>query len=383
MNILSNPGVLFILIWGCILSLYSWQALSIYEPPKTEALFIVFVNVFLAIMLSIVFRAHKKRDFVELSRSYLQLHIKRISKFVNILLLIYIVILLLDVYYSRGIPIVWALTGDAKTYVDYGIPTIHGLSNSICFFLSSFLLAMTLLNVRKYWLVLFLLFAYQLSILSRGTIIVMVVQMLCVFLFFYRVSFIQKTLLGVFIFGFIVLFGILGDLRQGGNPYYGFLVPEWQSFFETMPSGFMWFYVYFTSGFNNFSYNTEIVEPLYLPIYTFAKLLPSVFYSIMGIEKAVDAYEFVNNGLNVSTIYSAFYTDFGVFSFLLVGIIQLIASIYYYKAKQGNFIAFLCYAVAFQAIFLSFFIDTFFYLPFLFQFLIIYFLKGYLGEKKS
>lgn len=209
----------------------------------------------------------------------------------------------------------------------------------------------------------------------------MTAQMLAVWLFLSRMTFFRSIKFLVFFVVFIVGFGELGDLRQGANPYFGLVVDDWKDFFNSSPSGFLWFYVYLTSGLNNLNFNIELIEPSYTPLYTFAKLLPSVIYNFLGMEKVVDAFVFVNAGLNVSTIYSAFYSDFGLLSFLLVMIIQIIASYQYNLARKGNIYGLLSYVIAYQAILLSFFIDTFFYIPFLFQFVIIYFLKVSLRAK--
>jgi oligosaccharide repeat unit polymerase len=316
-------------------------------------------------------------------KQFLNSRQRKIKKYIKYLLLIYILIAILDVFYSRGVPIIWALTGSSRSYVDFGVPTLHGIANSIVFFLASLLTLLTILKVKNYKGILFALIVYQVLILSRGTIIVMTVQMLAVFLFISRMGFLKNIGIVVFLLVFVVAFGMLGDLRQGANPYYGLLTDEWKELFNSLPSGFLWAYIYVSSGLNNLNFNVGIIEPSYIPVYTFAKLVPSIIYNFFSIEKVVDTFTFVNAGLNVSTIYSAFYSDFGILSFLLVMVIQLVASNKYNLARKGNIYSLLSYVVAYQAIFLSFFIDTFFYIPFLFQFVIVYFFKVALRAKTT
>lgn len=390
MSILANPNIIFVVIWSLVLALYSARFVDIYGEVRAETVFLISLNILVSIILflwSKLTLRSRRRSKVSLKMAlavFLSSKIRAIRRCIKYLLSIYILIAVLDIIYSKGIPLVWALTGSARTYVDFGIPTLHGLANSIAFFLASFLTLLATLKVKNYKTVLVVLFVYQILILSRGTIIVMTVQILAVILFFSKFSFLKNIGLMAFLLLFIVGFGILGDVRQGGiNPYYQFLNDEWIIFFNSIPSGFLWFYMYLTSGFNNLNLNMGSIDHSYLPVYTFAKLIPSAIYSLFDAEKTVDTFLFVHNGLNVSTIYSASYSDFGVASFLLVMIIQIVASYNYNLARAGSLYGLLSYVIVYQAIFLSFFIDTFFYMPFLFQFVIVFYLKITLGEKKT
>jgi oligosaccharide repeat unit polymerase len=382
---LANPNVLFVFIWTSVLFLYSLRILNVYDELNLLTIALIMTNVCISLILIVLFKARYRRHVLEnCLRDFTTINRMKINRFIKVILAIYVFISILDICFSGGVPLYWALSGDSRQYIDFGIPTLHGIANSILFFSASLLFFLTKVNnkCKQVKFILWVLFLYQIVILSRGTIIVMVVQMLGIYLFFYKGSIKKILMMLLFFSGFIIGFGYLGDIRQGGNPYYGFLADEWKGFFDAMPSGSLWGYVYFTSGLNNLNFNMDIVEPVYFPVYTFAKLIPSVFYSLLGIDKAVDSYTFVEAGLNVSTIYSAFYSDFGYLAFGLVAVIQLIASYSYCRARRGSLYALLAYTIAFQAVFLSFFIDTFFYIPFLFQFFIIFLLKGYLREKR-
>lgn len=389
MGILANPNILFITIWSLVLTLYSANCLIVYDALKVETVLLILPNVLVSITLLLMrlgdnnkFKKNLERLNFEL-KLFLNSKRHKIKRFVKYLLIIFILISILDIFYSRGVPIIWALTGSSRSYVDFGIPTLHGIANSILFFLASLLTLLTILKVKDYKSILFALIIYQVLILSRGAIIVMTVQMIAILFFICRMGFLKNIGIIAFLLVFVVAFGMLGDLRQGENPYYGLLTDEWKDVFHSLPSGFLWAYTYATSGLNNLNFNIGLIEPSYTPVYTFSKLVPSVIYNFFDIEKVVDTFTFVNAGLNVSTIYSAFYSDFGILSFLLVMFIQLVASNKYNLARKGSVYSLLSYVIAYQAIFLSFFIDTFFYIPFLFQFVIVYFFKVALREKKT
>jgi len=204
---------------------------------------------------------------------------------------------------------------------------------------------------------------------------VMGVQSLCVVMLLSRsgiLSMWKYAILAIFV---IIGFGYFGDLRQTYNPFIPLVNDEWRSFFENIPSGFLWVYIYFTSGYNNLIFNVDLINPTYFPYYSLAKLVPSVVYNLLGVTKTLDGFEFVNENLNVSTIYASFYSDFGILAFFPVFFIQGLAVYFYKRAWRGDFFSLLKYSIVFQAIIFSPFIDTFFYLPFIVQFLFIKYLK--------
>jgi len=49
---------------------------------------------------------------------------------------------------ARGGPLLWSFTGDARTYVDYGIPSLHGLFNAIVLLVGT--LGCLMLVLRKH-----------------------------------------------------------------------------------------------------------------------------------------------------------------------------------------------------------------------------------------
>lgn len=373
----ANPAVLFVFIWSLLIWLFSLGVLELNVPYSFEALAVVGFNLLSAVGLFFCFPGRRAGvDFKKIARRILSRH-QEVRRYWLWLFCVYGAITAFDVVYSGGVPLLWKLTGDPREYVDFGIPTLHGLANAVVFFLASFGVVLIRLKLERIRLLLLLLFFWQIVILSRGTIMVMIVQMILVQLLVTRPSIRRVFYLSLFGMVVIISFGILGDIRQGENPYYGFVVNSWRGVFESMPSGFLWFYVYFVSGFNNFLYNAPLIDPTYLPVFTFAKLVPSAVYNIFDIEKAVDSFEFVNAGLNVSTIYSGFYSDFGLFAFLPVFFIQFIASYSFAKAQSGNILHLLSFSVCCQAIVFSPFIDTFFYLPFVSQFALIWVLKRF------
>lgn len=376
---LANPNILFIVIWILVIYLHSLHALEIYLDVDHYSISFIYINLVYAIFLLMYqFFYFKNKNYRELIIIKINKNFQSIDLYIRRLLLVYLNISILDIIYSGGIPILWNYMGIEKDYTLYGIPTLHGLANGIVFFTLTLMFSLTLLlKDNRYIKFILLIFLWQIFILSRGVIMVSIAQLLCVYILFTKQTK-SKWLIIIFIMILLIIaFGYLGDIRQGSNPYYGLLNYEWLDFFHKLPSGFLWFYVYFTSGFNNLIYNTAIIDPNYLPFYSFSKLLPSIYYALIDVSKSGDSFEFINAGLNVSTIYAGFYSDFGYLSFIPVLFIQYFSFRFYTGAISGSLSDCISYAVFFQAILLSFFTDTLLYLPFIVQFYFTYKLKIY------
>jgi len=64
------------------------------------------------------------------------------------LLAVAIVMFAFESLAARGGPLLWSFTGDARTYVDYGIPSLHGLFNAIVLLVGT--LGCLMLVLRKH-----------------------------------------------------------------------------------------------------------------------------------------------------------------------------------------------------------------------------------------
>lgn len=379
-SFLASANIFFVVIWLLVILLHSMRVLSINVGFNMPILMLIMVNILTAISMSI-WEGRVRIGYVDLIKTKLNAHMSSYWTYLSKLMWLYAALSFVDVLYSGGVPFVWALNGSQLNYTDYGVPTLHGLANGLVFFVITSLFLLTILDVKKCWLHIGVIMAFQILIVSRGVIMVSVAQMLCIYFLFARRSFAKMLMLTAVLFLLVVVFGLIGDFRQGSNPYLSFVNDDWFEVFDFLPSGVLWVYVYVESGFNNLLFNESIIEPQYTPVFSFAKLLPTVIYSLLGLEKVIDNFEFVNAGLNVSTIYSGFYSDFGFFSFIFIFLLQFLSAYFLKKIYGGSIYSIFVYAVFYQAVFFSFFIDTLLYLPFLIQIFFAYKLKGVFYER--
>lgn len=142
----ANPNVLFVVIWVLVLALYSTNCLIIYEGLKDKAILLIVLNVLVSVVLLLMAQVTIKRSCLTIKyrhshmalrtkyKKFLTSKLHIIRAYIRGLLIIYIFIAILDIFYSNGVPLVWSLSGDSRSYVDFGIPTLHGVANSIVFF---------------------------------------------------------------------------------------------------------------------------------------------------------------------------------------------------------------------------------------------------------
>ena len=118
-NIL-NPLFVFNFVWFITLSLYELKISYIQQDFSNRSIFIfwicvIFYNLALISFELIGFPAIKQKRIV---RNY-----KKRRKMAKYIVLI---IFLFEASYSKGLPLIWKMTGVNKTYFDYGMPSLHG-----------------------------------------------------------------------------------------------------------------------------------------------------------------------------------------------------------------------------------------------------------------
>lgn len=120
----------------------------------------------------------------------------------------------LSVLYSGGVPIGCSLTGDSRTYSDFGIPTVGGLSillRSVATILALFLF---LITRRKSWLgiwvVMMLACVFE---LSRSVLCMLSCKSLCTFLLLQRIKLRHVAFAFLILTPLLAAFVGLGSLR--------------------------------------------------------------------------------------------------------------------------------------------------------------------------
>lgn len=368
-----SPLFVYSVVWVTVIFLQSLHVLDFYEPVSMAFLWIQ------VLMITVLFisEALFKIFFQETSKVIINYsgQLVKLGSMVDKLFPLLIFMFVVDTIYSGGFPLFWVITGDIRTHVDFGMPTFHGAFHGILLFFTTtaFLLARVRYNLRRNMLYIAFFIAYVIVAFNRGIFVIFAVQATFITLIlFRRIKLINILYAVVFFVLAIWLFGVLGDYRMGDNVFEKSASREWFVFFEVFPTNLLWFYSYASGGLNNLYANIPFVDPSYVPQYTFAKLVPTVVYDLLGTPKAYDTFTLADARLTVSTAFQGLVSDFGLIGILLYLPVIFMAQLQYRKAKKRSYRAVLFYGMLMQTIVMTPYIDTVFYLTFLLQFFLVF-----------
>jgi oligosaccharide repeat unit polymerase len=306
----------------------------------------------------------KKRRL--LSEPGTKINTYRLNKAIRTVFWVWLLGSCLDIFYSGGLPLVWALTDSPKNYTDFGIPSFHGLINAFYFALVACIFLKTKAeksDKAKYHLIALLL--WPVLMLGRGIMLSVVVQLVIMQIFFAGVS--TKKIVSLLLLALMitVLFGVLGDFRGYENPFQGLVNDRYETIFNLLPSGFLWVYIYVTSPLSNLSYNYVNLIPVWDFFYSSVNLFPSALRPA-GLDRA-DNFAFVSEALNVSTIFASSHSDFGVIGDLVLLVLLAAWTSFWYYRMTSSVSFILPYSLVGVVLFFSIFYNLFLLYPYLFS----------------
>lgn len=365
---MGNPVFVFCSVWGGVLLLYCLGATTNLVPINGVGLTLIIMNMMSVLLIYLLLgnTLHKPgADTLAKYQAGARVYLK-------ILFWIWLLGTCFEVYVQRGFPLYWNYVGDGRLYTDFGIPSFHGIMNAMYLQVVTALAYLYFVKPRmRIVFFILLLFCWPIMMLGRGILLSAIIQVVAVFFLMRTLSFKVVVTLIISAITAIFLFGYVGDLRQVLNPFSYLVSKDYVEFFSALPSGFLWFYVYLTSGMSNLFYNVDTLQPAYSFGYSFYNLIPSALKVWFGFDQRSDLFVFVDGNLNAATFYSGFVSDFGpIGAFFIVFFIQFCCCFTYAVARKGRPWGIFAYAVALQILIFSIFYDMFFLLPILFQFVL-------------
>jgi oligosaccharide repeat unit polymerase len=376
-----HPLILFASAWSGVLGLYLLRLsklLSATENQATSTVCLIFVPFALVLggaslyhYLAPKARIKRKHLFSDSNKTDDLMVLKRRLK---MWLIVWIVLSTGEIIVSGGVPLVWLLTGSSKTYADFGIPSVHGLLNSMLLAVGLCYTAIfARFGGRRYLLFSAAIFAWALLVVTRSMIIVNILQTGMVIVLYRGIP--AKLAVRLIALALVVVigFGALGDLRSGAANFLAVAQPT-ESYPQWLPSGFLWIYIYLTTPLNNLIYTMTSVHPSnnFLFPNTVAPLFPTVVRNLIygpSAEAALSG-ELVDEAFNVSTAYIGPVQDYGAVGIMCFSLfISVVAAFYWWRA---NFRDELIYVVIGQCLMISVFYDYFFSLPIITQVFWIY-----------
>ena len=375
----ANPCSIFLIVWSITLFLMLLRLTDNIVPLNTEILSLIGINMGTSIIIYVsfylIFLSFKQYSQEEKRRN---LESSLPAAFLQKTMGLWIIGSVVDIVYSNGVPILWALMGSDKNYTHFGIPSFHGIVNALYLFSITGIFIEYLVTKNKKKLVfVFLLACWPVVMLGRGILLTALIQMLGAYFILTNLNMKRISILILFALISIVLFGIIGDIRDIPNQFQHLLSGENISLFEKLPSGFLWAYIYVTTGINNVAANIQTIQPLYEIHYSIINLLPSIVRTqIEGYMLNASLLDLVDPALNTSSFYSGYISDFGFWGGVVgCALLQLCATFFFFKAKAGIVPAIMAYAIFFQCLIFSIFYDLFLLLPYLFQLFLCMFVQ--------
>ncbi|MEX5581513.1 O-antigen polymerase [Pseudomonas lurida] len=365
---MGNPVFVFCSVWGGVLLLYCLGATTNLVPINGVGLTLIIMNMMSVLLIYLLLgNTFHKPDADTLAKYQAGARV-----YLKILFWIWLLGTCFEVYVQRGFPLYWNYVGDGRLYTDFGIPSFHGIMNAMYLQVVTALAYLYFLKPKmRIVFFILLLFCWPIMMLGRGILLSAIIQVVAVFFLMRTLSFKVVVTLIISAITAIFLFGYVGDLRQVLNPFAYLVSKDYVEFFSALPSGFLWFYVYLTSGMSNLFYNVDTLQPAYSFGYSFYNLIPSALKVWFGFDQRSDLFVFVDGNLNAATFYSGFVSDFGpIGAFFIVFFIQFCCCFTYAVARKGRPWGIFAYAVALQILIFSIFYDMFFLLPILFQFVL-------------
>ncbi len=305
----------------------------------------------------------------------IKIYMKQLKRF-------FIIATIIQVIASGGVPIIWTLTGDSRSYIDFGIHTFNGI---VCAVYLIIVLSITLemiLSTTKHKKELLLWLLYPVIIISRQLLISALLELMFLFILSKKIQFKRIAKLAVSIVMTIIIFGYIGDFRTGGSVFLELAAPRYE-WLEYLPSGFLWFIIYVTSPLANFQNTINMVEPIQSFSNSLSGLIPSIVRSdFVGSDQITQSALLVSN-FNVSSYMDPFYKDYGMLYVWIVTLLIGAISRYIYVKMLSikNYSMIISYCIICEMLLFSVFSNVFLYLPQLFQFPIAFVLDRYITDR--
>jgi oligosaccharide repeat unit polymerase len=368
-----SPLVVFNGIWFLVLTLYSFD-LTNYPSDLSSNGFKAILIMILSFNVIYLFISYlylfapkkkikiKKNDFLISKREII------------FLFLVWLFIIIIEIIYSGGIPLIWLISGVSKTYAEFGISSVHGLANSLAWVLTMLAIIYNY-ECEKDKIMLFIISIVVLmyvSLLARQALITIFIELFVLYLYYNKVSFKKITF---YIVSIIIIFGILGNIRSGADHFrrvagIRFDIPDFLL-------GFMWVYMYMITPLANFDSFVNFNISFQNGINMIRSLIPSIFVNNFFSNISMINNEYlVNKAFNVSTFLLTPYSDFGFLGvFLVSGFLGGLGFLLWNKLKRKKGIkSKMFYAIYVNIISLSFFVNMLILLPIITQFIIIQFI---------
>lgn len=358
---LSRPDYAYALVWLTPIFILKFFQLDFFVDLSEDTYQLVVFTVLsffpIYLFLKLILNSFK-RSRIKIQTSCLDIRLKYfIDKALVFWFLAYVVVIL----YSKGTPLIWMLMGTGKSYADFGIPSFSGFIYMFRAFLLVGCLHVYLKTKSKRYLKISILFIFLAFIneLSRGNGVILILHPIGFFLILKKIEFKKLVKMILFTGVFILIFGVLEQLRYLNNVDYN-IVEKYKQTLNVEEANLLSVYslpvlLYATTPIQNLNYQISFrSEPSYYPYHSTQGLFPSFIRESIFEGKTKDYGLLLSDSYNTTSYFSPLIRDFGIpLTILFVLILQVVLSIIHILAKSGREFFLLLYPPFFMAIVMS------------------------------
>jgi oligosaccharide repeat unit polymerase len=364
-QIIIHPLVVLVGVWSLVMYLYSLHWSELMSVKLADGMPIL-LSVFAPFAyVSALFAMRRPKEVTKSGYQIQPGTEQRLTRALRIMALAWVGATLLEIVYSRGVPIEWLAIHSAKTYFDFGIPTVHGFLNAlICAITSTCFLLYLRLKDRRFLFGSMFIVVWGIVAMTRQLMMVCIFQYAVIYACVRRLS-LQKLVVYCCA-ALIVLagFGALGDARTGAKKFESLAMPS-ENYPEALPSVFLWGYMYAVTPLMNLIYTRDTRDSGHdlLMLHTIAPLLPSVLRSRLIANEKNQKGNVISQAFNVSTAFVDSYTDAGLLGVMLFAFGISIPCVFYWYRYANDDYSLLIFSVLMQCLILTVFYDHFLSLP--------------------
>jgi oligosaccharide repeat unit polymerase len=361
----ASPQNIFLAVWifPLLAPFFIQSEIILHISPVTKAI-VIFNIAFFYYLGALYWLGGKTGSEIYVKDALRRIDYIRFEKKIQLLLIIWLAVYFINIVGSGGIPILWILTGDGRTYVDFGLPTFGGLGNMLrafclvsCYLLYKYSDLKRNKKIKYLWCGIGLLLSAFVLEIGRGNGVVLLLHPIGLHLLTQRLSVLSVIKWALATIIFLLGLGVIQVVRYD--------------------EGIEWLEKYAeNAGITNFSG----LEMLLIPAITYTavpivntdlNVIKAPFidfnpnYSLQGIIPTVirnhlfeknDYGEIINEANNVSSFYIPLLRDFGIIGAVaVVAFFQLISFFVYSRAMRGNLFCIFIWPALFMSVALSFF----------------------------
>lgn len=369
---LMNPLTIFNSVWFSVIFLYS-LGLSQYPDSLSERgimaigiMLICFNSSYFTCLFVISRKLTLKRN-----RNIKELRVTK--RTIRRAFCFWCVIIVIEIIYSGGLPLIWLLTGSSKTYAQFGISSIHGCINGLAWvIIMSCVIYLLDVNKKDKTIIkiLCIVVGTYVLLVARQALVTCFIEVLVILVIKNKIG--KKNIIISLVIS-IIIFGVLGNFRTSAEHFT--TVANMSIELPDFLLGFAWVYMYMITPLGNIDAIVNSNIAFQHGIVSLQSLLPTVVVNIFIPNGSYSVSQFyVSEAFNVSSFLKEFYIDFGMYGIMMISTFTGALGVNLWNKivtqKDGE-IAVMNYAIYINIISLSFFTNMFLSLPIIIQFFYI------------